>query len=233
MIILGVNTSSDVGAIGLIKGSLLLGELVLEMRGASLQRLLPAIDYVLRSTQLTIQDVGLFTVVLGPGSWSGLRIGVTTLKCLACALKKPVVGISALDALAYNLRFADKLVYPTIDAKRGQIYFAGYRCQGETPERFTDYRLSSVEEFLNGLESPAILLGDGSLKYKQKMIASLGNRVSIAPSFISQISGAFVAEAGLHKYIESGANDAFSLAPLYLQKSSAEITWDMKRARDQ
>lgn len=235
MVILGIDTSRELGAIALTKDDLVLGELALEMKGSCLQYILVMIDYILKSTHLSIHDIDLFTVVLGPGSWSGLRIGITTSKSLAHSMNKPIVGVSTLDVLTYNFRYTEKLIYPALDAKRGQVYFAGYHCEDRIPHRFTDYRLARVENFLAEVKGPAVLLGDISLKYQNVMsdIKNLKNAVSIAPPFLSQIRGAFINEAGLHKYTRSGADDTLSLAPLYLQEAEAEKVWALKHNHNQ
>lgn len=233
MKVLSIDISGEVGAVALTKEDYLLGELTLEMKGSSLMRILAMIDYVLKSTHFTIRDIDLFSVVLGPGSWSGLRIGVTTAKSFAHALKKPVVGVSTLDVLAYNVRYADGFVYPVIDAKRGQVYFAEYRCERGVPQRLTDYRLNSIEYFVTSIKSPSVILGDACLKYQEEIISGLGDVASVAPSSLSQTRAAFVNEAGLHRYMRSGADDTLSLAPFYLQESDAERAWALKHSHSE
>ncbi|MFL6210109.1 MAG: tRNA (adenosine(37)-N6)-threonylcarbamoyltransferase complex dimerization subunit type 1 TsaB [Pyrinomonadaceae bacterium] len=225
MIVLGLDTSKETGVVALTKDGLLLGELALQIQDAYLQSILAMMDYLFRETHLTIKDVDLFTVVLGPGSWSGLRIGVTTAKSLAHGLNKPIVGVSTLDALAYNLRYTEQLIYPAIGAKRGNVFFAGYRCPGDTPQRFTNYKHTSIEEYLNDLEEPAVLLLDDSLRQQAAFTARRSAVVTIASPFLSRIRGVFINEAGLHKFIGSGADDTLSLAPLYLQEAEAEAKW--------
>jgi tRNA threonylcarbamoyladenosine biosynthesis protein TsaB len=221
MLVLGINTSSDLGSVGVIKEDLLLGELAL--KGNQLQNTIVMIDFLLSNNQLNIQDIDLFTVVLGPGSWSGLRVGVTTAKSLAHALNKPIVGVSSLDMLAYKFRFTEKLVYPCLDAKNHQVIFAEYNCQGEIPQRLGEYRLDSFDNFLSQIKLPSIVTGDAGLKYRKELISQWGNQIAISPFLANQIQGSFIASAGLSHYLKSGADDNFSLTPLYLQKTAAEI----------
>jgi len=230
MIILGIDTSSNLGTIGISKNTVLCSEVSIDMHRTHLRNLIPAIDYVLKSCSCTMQDVDLLVVVLGPGSWSGIRIGVTTAKMMAYALEKPIVGVCSLDVLAYNLPFTDRPVYPIIDAARGQVYYAGYRCCKATPERFSDYGLAKIDEFLESLEGIGVLLGDGTLKYELGANTSLHNGISVAPPRISQMRGSSIIEAGLDEFRKVGANDPLSLVPLYLQETSAERTWSQNQA---
>jgi len=224
MLVLGINTTSDIGSIGLIQGDVLLGDI--SLKGNQLQNNIVMIDFLLQHNRLNIRDVELFTVAHGPGSWSGLRVGVTTAKSLAHSLNKPVVGICSLDLLAYNFRFTERLVYSCLDAKNNQVIFAEYNCQGSVPMRLIEYKLDSFTNFLSQIKLPAILTGDASLKYEKEIITHMGNQVVISPAFFSQIKGSCVAEAGLSHYLQFGADDSFSLAPLYLQKTEAENKCD-------
>jgi tRNA threonylcarbamoyladenosine biosynthesis protein TsaB len=133
------------------------------------------------------------------------------------------VGVSSLDLLAYNFRFTDKLVYSCLDAKNNQVIFAEYDCRANIPHRLWESRLDSFDNFLSQIKLPSIVTGDGGLKYQKELIAKLGNQVTISSFLGSQIQGSFVAQAGLIHYLKSGADDYFSLTPLYLQKTEAEI----------
>lgn len=230
MIGLGINTSAKVGTVALTKDQAVIGELTLEMEDSYLRNILAMINSMLKKTHLAIKDIDLFTVVLGPGSWSGVRIGVATAKSLAHALNKPIVGVSTLDVLAYNLRYTNKVVYPGINAKNRHILFAGYDCTGASPKRFTDYTLASVEEFLGKLRAPSVLLLDDTLR-KRPELSGHNDAITIGSSFLSQIRGAFVNEAGHHRFVSSGPDDTFTLAPLYLQETEAETNWALKHNR--
>lgn len=230
MIILSIDTSSSRGTIGISRDEDVLSEVSVDMHRTHLRSLIPTIDYVLGSCNYAIQNIDLLVVVLGPGSWSGIRIGVTTAKTMAYALEKPIVGICSLDALAYNLPFADRPVYPIIDAARSQVYYAGYRCCRATPERFVGYGLASITEFLANLEGIGILLGDGTLKHQLEMTTDLQSGISVAPPRISQMRVASIVEAGLDRFRKVGADDPFSLVPLYFQETSAKRAWSQNQS---
>jgi tRNA threonylcarbamoyladenosine biosynthesis protein TsaB len=130
-----------------------------------------------------------------------------------------------LDVLAYNIRYTEKLIYPVIGAKRGNVFFAGYRCIGDIPQRFTTYKHASVKEYLNDLESPCVLLLDDNLRHREEFISRHGDAITIGSPFLSQLRGSFINEAGLNKFNSSGPDDTLSLAPLYLQEAEAEAKW--------
>lgn len=232
MIILGIDTSSNILAVGLVKDGQLLGEISTNLHETALQELIPVVDNVLQKNSHSINEVDLFTVVLGPGLWSGIRIGVTTAKGFAHALQKPIVGISALDALAYNFRFVEKRVYSVIDAKRGQVYFAGYSCQDEHPKRFTDYSIGSMQDFLYACGTPAIIVGDSNFLHQHSVLHNFSTDIVLAPPILSRVRGAFIAEAGLYRYTNSGPDDTLSLAPLYLQEVEAEKAWRLRQVEE-
>ncbi len=229
MITLGLDTSGERLTVGVGRGKDLIGEVSLDTRTTYLTHLLPAIDFVLKNAGMAIRDVELFIVTLGPGAWTGIRIGVTTMKSFAHALEKPVVGLCALDVLAYNMRFTELPVYPIIDAARKQVYHAGFDCGSESPERISSYGLSKAEDFLRDLKTPAALIGNGVKKYGDKIDES---EIVVVPGNLAHISAAGLLEAGIDRFEKEGPDDTHALAPLYLQKSDAERVWDEKINRN-
>ena len=124
MNILAVDTSANVAAAALVSGGKLLAESMLNNKTTHSEKLMPMIDFVLKNSGMDITDIDLFAVANGPGSFTGLRIGVSTVKGLAHAVNKPIVGISTLAGLAYNLFETDGLISPIMDARRSQVYNA-------------------------------------------------------------------------------------------------------------
>ncbi|RKY01883.1 tRNA (adenosine(37)-N6)-threonylcarbamoyltransferase complex dimerization subunit type 1 TsaB, partial [Candidatus Poribacteria bacterium] len=126
MRVLGIDTSTTTGSIGLIDGDKVVAEHVLDVMETHSSRLMPAIDQMLKKAGLSIWDVDLIAVSKGPGSFTGLRVGVATAKGLAYALRKPIVGVPSLDVLAFGVKFFDGLICPLLDARRGEVYGAIY-----------------------------------------------------------------------------------------------------------
>ena len=229
MIVLGADMSGHQGTIGLLKEGKFLGETSVNMKMKHLPNFLPVLDFLLKRSGLEMKDIDLFVTVTGPGSWTGIRIGVTMIKSMAHTLNKPAVGICSLDALANNYNFTNKTVYPIIDGARGQVYFAEYDCKGEYPHRTSDYFLKKVENFLVDIKKPAIVLGDACVKYNDKI--KKNPEIYIAPINLNRIGGAIIVEAGLKKFIESGSDDVLEMEPLYLQKSDAERKFEEKNGK--
>jgi tRNA threonylcarbamoyladenosine biosynthesis protein TsaB len=225
MIVLGINTSSKVGSVALTDDQQLLGESALQIGEACLRNLLALIDYLLSESRLTIKDVDLFSVVLGPGSWSSLRVGVTTAKSLAHTCNKPILGVTTTDVLAHNLRYTDKLVYSVISARKGPVFYAGYDCAGAAPRRITDYRFVAWNTLFDELSSPSVVLLDDSLREQGLALPEHDRAITIGARSLCYIRPSFVNEAALHRFAQSGADDTLSLAPLYFQETLAESKW--------
>ena len=124
MKILGVDTSTPIGSIALIEGDNLIAEHTLDIVQAHSSRLMPAIDSVLKWGNITVDDLDGCAVGIGPGSFTGIRIGVATIKSICYAVDKPIVGISTLEAIAYNLRWSKSIICSLLDARRSEIYGA-------------------------------------------------------------------------------------------------------------
>ncbi len=230
MLILAMDTSGNTCNVALSDGAGIIARVSAGSDRSYLGNLVPMIDRALRSASLTIGDVGLFSVVLGPGSWTGIRIGVATAKSLAHSLGKPVIGLCALDVLAHNLRYVGgRTVYPIIDGSRGQVYFAGYDCRGAVPRRTTEYGLLKLDSFLESIETPAVLLGDACSKYAKMLPPDSnaasnpeGEAIAVAPRWLAYLRSEYIIEATVDKFERSGPDDTMLLAPLYLQRGVAE-----------
>ena len=146
MKILGVDTSTPIGSVGLIDGENFVGEHSLNIVQTHSSRLIPAIDQILKWANLTVHELDACAVGVGPGSFTGVRIGVGAVKALCYAIKKPIVGVSTLAAVADNLRYTNSLICPILDARRNEIYGAVFH-GGERMERKSDDLCVQIEAF--------------------------------------------------------------------------------------
>ncbi|MDD5603964.1 MAG: tRNA (adenosine(37)-N6)-threonylcarbamoyltransferase complex dimerization subunit type 1 TsaB, partial [Eubacteriales bacterium] len=201
MRILTVDSSTSVAAVAVTEDGRLMGEYNIDSERTHSVNLVPMISDLLDRLQLKPQDIDLFAAVSGPGSFTGLRIGITAVKSMAYACGKPVVGIPSLDSLAYNIPVGSDIICPMIDARNRQVYMAAYRqnAQGR-PEKLTDYMAADVgeaagiiaglldreldremeEENIHG--SPkVILLGDGAIINRCVLEEVLGGRCIFPP----------------------------------------------------
>lgn len=218
MKILAVDTSGDWVSIGLIENDDLLSEISISADNGCLKTLIPTIDQTLRLGHSRLADVDLLSVVIGPGAWSALRIGVTTLKTLAQSLAKPIVGVTSLDALAFNVPFANELVCPIIDARHRQVFSAYYTRKGSMPQRISEHKLTNIEDLIN-ISEPTIVIGDGVLSYKNEL-NSCSKIISVDSGLTSKIRPLSVALLGANLYSNRGPDDTLSLKPLYLQDAN-------------
>ena len=227
MKILGVDTSTPVGSIGITDDESVIAEYSLNVVETHSSRLMSAIDDLLRRALLKIHDMDAFAIAIGPGSFTGLRIGLGTMKGFCYALKKPLVGVVTLDALAYNVKFADKLICPILDARRGEVYAAVYRGSSDGRlELQTDYLCTKIELLLETLAEPTIFLGDGFNRYKDTIAEMLKEKAIFTTPFFGFCRGATVALLGYERLKAGESDDYFSITPFYIRKSEAEVRFE-------
>ena len=233
MRVLGIDTASPTNTIGLIDGDRMLADFAWEARDNSLQRIIINADLVLKRGGLTLAEIDGLAVGIGPGSWTGLRVGVTVAKTLASALSKPICGISSLEAMAYQARNTSVLLCPLIDAGRKNVYAAFYRARGKTLAMEGDYYVGNIKGLAERVKEPALFLGKPAHLYRAAITSELGTLASFgSPSDTS--SGCVVALLSLPRFAADAADDAFSLVPLYLGESLAQALLHRKEteARD-
>lgn len=188
------------------------------------ETLVPLIDEALKSTNLSLQDIDNFAVSIGPGSFTGLRIGIATVKGFAVSLKKPIIGIPSLLGLCYNVPTFDGVVCAVLDAKNNNVYSALYNLKN-TPQMIGDYITESIDTLIQELkkyDSKILFVGDGSISYKEKFVDAFGDRAYFMPHHLNEQTALSIAKAGLDKALNGEITDAENLHPLYLRKSQAE-----------
>jgi tRNA threonylcarbamoyladenosine biosynthesis protein TsaB len=217
MKILGIDTSTPIGSVGLIEGDDFIGEHTLNITQAHSSRLMPAIDQVLKWGNLAAHDLDACAVGIGPGSFTGVRIGVGTAKSLCYAIKKPIIGVSTLEAIAYNLRYTKGLLCPILDARREEVYGAVFH-GGATLERRCEDLCLSIEELLTRVESSAVFVGDGLDRYVEAVREKFGDDVVLADSTFNVPRGANIARIGRERLLHGDSDDYFGLIPNYIRK---------------
>lgn len=221
MKILAVDTSSAVASAALVEDDKLICECVLNNKLTHSQTIMPIIDDVFKKSELKPSDIDVFAVANGPGSFTGLRIGVTTVKGLAHAAGKEVVGVNTLEALTYNLPFCPHIIAPIMDARREQVYNAFYKWEnGELNELAAPraITLSDCLEEVKQYNEKVVFLGDGVPVFKEKIKEMLGSSALFAPQTANAQRASAVAEAAKGKE----AVHYSELVPVYLRKSQAE-----------
>ena len=222
MKLLAVESATLSGGVALLDGDRLLGEITLNIAITHSERLMSAVDRLLADCGLGPADLDGLAVSVGPGSFTGLRVGLATVKALAMALDLPVAPVPTLDALASRLPFADAPVCPILDARKGEVYLSLYRWRGGRMAREWDYLALAPEGAAARLELPVILLGDG-VEACRPWLGRLGAGAQVAPAVQRLPSAAAVAGLGLAVLAAGGGVSAEALAPLYLRPSEAEL----------
>ncbi len=223
MRILAVETSTLAGGAALLDGERLVGEYTLNITATHSERLMAAVDHLLRLSGWEPTDLEGLAVAIGPGSFTGLRIGISAIKGLALALGIPVAPVPTLDALAATLPFATHPVCPVLDAKKGQVYASLYHWADGAMLGDWDYLALSPEELCGRLTGPVIFVGDAVDTLRGLFEARLGERAHFAPAHRRLPSPGSVGALG-HALLLSGRTvDAAALTPLYLRPSEAEL----------
>ena len=218
MNILAVDSSALTATVAVLSGGEIKGEMSFTTSLTHSETIMPMIDEVLKRTNLTIKDIDLFACSEGPGSFTGLRIGIGTVKGLSYGLEKKVCGISTLEALAYNISYTDMLIAPIMDARRGQVYNALYKYEDRKLVTVTGPRALSVEELCSEINEKVIFVGDGVKVHKNKITELLGERAVFAMPQHCLQSAASVAYAALCK----APVNPEDLSVVYLRKPQAE-----------
>ncbi len=221
--ILAIDTSTDTGSIAITDDEDILAESILNAGRTHSETLIPSFQEMLEKTQLDIKDLDLLVLTLGPGSFTGVRIGASTIKGFALALEKPVAGVSTLEALASNFPFSSLPIMPLFDARRGEIYSAMFKWEGDAIKRLSEDRAVSPEDAIKKIKTKTIFAGDGLTKYGSMIEEKLGDNAVFAPRAAWYVRASNVAALGLKSYKADGGLDIATFTPSYRRKSEAEI----------
>lgn len=224
MKILALDSSGIVASVAVVEDDTLLAEYTVNYKKTHSQTLLPMLDEIVKMTELELESVDAIAVAAGPGSFTGLRIGSATAKGLGLALKKPLVAVPTVDALAYNLYDAQGLICPIMDARRKQVYTGIYSFDTGF-HVIKDQEAIAVKELaqlLNTMEGPVTFLGDGVPVYKEILEEELTVTHFYAPANMNRQRAASVGLLGMQYYKEGKAETAADHKPDYLRVSQAE-----------
>ena len=225
MKVLGIDTSTSCGSLGIIDDDAVVAEYALLRDETHSTRLVPAIQALLKEARLDLDEIDGIAISLGPGSFTGLRVGLSAVKGLALAAERPVVGIPTLDALASNLPFTPYVICPLVDARKGEVYTALYKDgEGGRIEQLTPYQVLAPLDLLEKIPpQETIFLGDGVEAYGELIEERLGAKALFAPPHLRFLRGSTVAEIGLQRFKKGENDNISSLVPIYVRPSDAEI----------
>ncbi len=222
MIVLGIDTSGYANAIGVVKDGRILADHTFKASTDSLEQIVANIDSTLHDAELTLEDVQGIGVGLGPGSWTGIRVGVTVGKILAFSAEKPVCGVSTLEALAYSARTRSSLICAIVSAGTREAVYAGfYRPKDGNIARTGEYYFGDVRGLSKLITEPAVIVGDGAKSYHRIISQEAGVSKADVKAVEAAPSGLVIAGMAEERLERGESDDALSLTPLYLKESTA------------
>jgi len=231
VIVLGIETSTPQTSVTLGTEQGVMASMQLASK-ARQDQVVPILEHLLDWTGLELSHVGGVAVGLGPGLFTGLRVGVETGKTLAQVLSVPIVGIPSLDVLAFGVRYTRRLIGAVVDARRGEVFHALYRGVPGGVMRVGEYGVappSHLAAELEALREEVLLVGNGAILYRKELEA-VGARVEFASPAQAHPQASAMVELAVPRFIREETDRSFEVLPLYLRKSDAEIAWD-QRAR--
>ncbi len=224
MRILAIETSTDRLGVAVVDEAQVLASFELLAERPHAAELPQAVERVLSAAGATLADLDGFAIDIGPGSFTGLRIGLAFVKALAFCHRKPVIGVPSLDVLAAQLPFVPQSVCPIIDAKRRQVYTARYRLDGDQPMKQSEYELLTIEHLLQSLpQEPVVFSGSGVPLYAAQLRDSLGDRAQFSPAALWWPQAGMLGMLGLRRMISGKRDNPDQLIPLYLYPMTCSV----------
>lgn len=230
MRVLSLDTSTESATCAVLDDDKLLGEITFNYKKQHSVVLMSMVDTLLNNLKLNVDSLDGFVVSKGPGSFTGLRIGASAVKGLSQGTGKPFVGVSSLDALAYNLAYTNGIVCPILDALRDNVYTALYKFEEDRLNIISEYMIISIDELitiLNEYGEHVCFIGDATPKFREKLTSNIKN-ISFAPAHLNLTRASSLGELGLNLLKDGVYDDLYTFAPLYLRKSQAEREYEEK-----
>lgn len=229
MLILGVTTATQqVGcAIGGHEGVLASAHSARGKRHA--ETLVPSIDFVRRQARVELSEVSVIAIDIGPGLFTGLRVGIAAAKAMAHALRVPMIGISSLDLLAWPIRHTTREIVAVVDARRGEVFHARYRPTPGGVQRIAGPEVSTPKELraeLQASDADFLLVGDGALRHADHWDDMV--RVEVAEQYLAHPNAASLVQLAHARAIREDFVQPWQLEPLYLRQPDAEINWSTR-----
>jgi len=231
MLVLGIETSTPQASVAIGSEQGVIAS-ALVSRGASYNEfILPAIRFCLDEAGLDYNNIGGVAVSLGPGLYTGMRVGVATAKALAQALSTPICGMASLDLVAYEVRYSAKAICVALDARRNEVFTAFYRWSPGGIQRMSEYKVETPEQLATGITSrreEVLMVGNGALLYKSAFedcgpVVEMGTTSHAFPTATSLV------DLTIPRILREDFDSLYDLKPLYLRRSARPIQWDRIR----
>lgn len=229
MYILGIETSTKTGSVAVISEDAVIAQYSLNIEVTHSERLMSTVDRVLTDTGMTLSQIDGYAVAIGPGSFTGLRIGLATVQGLALATNKPIAAVPTLKALAWSLPYSAYPVCPLLDARKKEVYAALYACDATGLRQVLPERVISLTRLAEEIQERTVFTGEGAHLFRDEIRSVFGERALFAPHLSLLPSAAAVAEIGLDMIKKNEQADLDSLAPIYIRRPEAEVAWEKRQ----
>ncbi|ORT99451.1 putative molecular chaperone [Anaerovibrio sp. JC8] len=233
MPILAMDTATMVSSVAVADNKKLLAELIVENKLTHSETLLPHVEQVLNMAGVKKDALEAVAVSVGPGSFTGLRIGLAAAKAIAYGLNIPIIGIPTMEGLAWHYPVPGITVAGFIDAQKGNVYTAHYRWNGDNFDEVKAIEVLSLDDAINicrEIYGPVMAVGDMVAKKMTKM-ESLPENLIIPPKHVLMPRAANIAMAGLKKLAAGQVDSVMDMEPIYIRKSEAEVLWEKRQAK--
>ncbi|MFD1851559.1 tRNA (adenosine(37)-N6)-threonylcarbamoyltransferase complex dimerization subunit type 1 TsaB [Oceanobacillus bengalensis] len=224
MNVLAIDTSNQALGVAILNNDKVIGEIVTNIAKNHSVRLMPAIDQLMKEVSLTADQLDKIVVAKGPGSYTGVRIGLATAKTFAWALDIPIVGVSSLEVLAYQGRFFDGLICPFFDARRGLVFTGGYQWKNQKLELVFEEKNVAMEDVLSKLaeeKKNVLFLSPDIALHRENIKEVLGDLAHIPEGPYHVARPSLLGLAGVNRQ----ADNTHALTPNYLRLAEAEANW--------
>ncbi|MBI4934276.1 MAG: tRNA (adenosine(37)-N6)-threonylcarbamoyltransferase complex dimerization subunit type 1 TsaB [Actinobacteria bacterium] len=231
MLILGIETATPQVSVAIGGHEGVLGQFEVSRGRRHAETLVPAIEFLCRQTDIEMSEFSAIAVDVGPGLFTGMRVGLAAGKAIAQALRVPMIGISSLDLLAFPLRYADRTIAAVIDARKGEVFYAFYRPVPGGVQRVTEPVVGSVDELVGDLMArgqSVICVGDGALRYRDEIDG--GMRCEFAEQFLSFPSAGPLVQLAHARALREEWVNPWEIQPMYLRAPDAQINWSTREA---
>ncbi len=231
MKILAIETSTMLGGIAIVDdASGLIAETRMNVKSTHSERLMTEIDHVLKQSRLDMSQIDAFAVAIGPGSFTGLRIGLSTVKGFSYSTGKPIVSVPTLDAFAWNFSYSRYPICTLLDARKKEVYAALFKWEENGFAKLKNEQSVKIAKFLEEVKlisyAKIIFAGEGAVLYQSEIIRQMGDRALFASQEKMIPSPSNVAFLALQKAQRGEFSEPVSLVPFYIRRSEAEIKWD-------
>lgn len=228
--ILAIDTSSFPASVAISDDNVILGEYVIRNQRKHSQNIMVMVERLFADLSMDISEIDIFATTCGPGSFTGLRIGISTVRAFAQAMKKPVVSVNTLEAIAYNMSTYDGIVIPMLDARRDEVFTAVYKFSDNESKELCPPSVMTISEIIEKYKNQSVMFcGDGALIHKSEL--DISENFRFAPVNLSETRASAVIAVAHSKALRGEVISYNEVEPIYLRKSQAEQEYERKQEK--